>query len=82
MSFGSGMNLENEKYKKLFVNGATYMIASAVDDNEGDGLWLIGGGVNYTFGMENGIRPVVSLKSNVLATGQDSSGAWNIDIEE
>ena len=31
---------------------------------------------------ERGVRPVVTLKPNIKATGKDLDGAWNIEVEE
>ena len=36
---------------------------------------------NVSFGLGGrGVRPVVSLKSDVRATGTDTIGSWNIEL--
>ena len=75
----TAMKLNDEKYCKLLVNGAEYLIFSTYNSNS---LWRVGGGgdiynSNY---QEKGVRPVVSLKSDVKASVKDIVSAWNIEI--
>lgn len=63
-------------------NFACYWLASPYSSSS---LWYVryDGRVNYggSSNYVDGVRPVVSLKSEVLATGTDMIGAWNITIE-
>lgn len=79
MATGTTMNLSDAKWEQLFVNGAYYYLASAYSSSY---LWLVDGyGYVYnSYDGERGVRPVVSLKSTVIATGQDAVGAWNIEV--
>ena len=62
---------------------AYYWLGTAYDQYQ---LWHIGG---YKGNMEShrggfslGIRPVVTLKPEVVFTGRDASGAWNLYLPE
>lgn len=79
-SFSASISLTAAKYQDLFHINAYYWLASARNSNN---LWFVSqyGDVNYSSNLnEYGVRPVVSLKSNVKATGTDMIGAWNIEI--
>ena len=71
-------NLANASYQDLFDVGAYYWLASGYI-----GYGLLGvnstGGVRGSNGMTAGIRPVVSIKSEIKTTGTDINGAWNIE---
>lgn len=69
----------DEKYDKLYTIGAYYWLASAADIHN---VWFLFniGIVSNDSGGEFGVRPVVSLKSTVKASGTDVKGAWNIEI--
>ncbi len=71
------MDLPNPKYEMLFQNGEHYWPASAYNASS---LWFVNsnGGVFSNASYEYGVRPVVSLKSNVKAVGRRSSGSWQI----
>lgn len=73
------MGLSDEKYDELYKNEVNYGLASANSDGH---LWYVSdyGYVDYDHGREFGVRPVVSLKSTVKASGTDVKGAWNIEI--
>ena len=79
MATGTTMKLSDAKYEELFKNGAYYWLASPYGSsaylwnvgNDGD----VGGNNSYTYG----VRPVVSLKSDVVTTGQDMVGAWILE---
>lgn len=81
MSTGTGMGLSNAKYGNLLVNGAYYWLASP-NPSYAHYLWLVGNSGNVYNGNSNefGVRPVVSLKSDVLANGTNAFGVWNIEI--
>lgn len=73
-----------EKYNKLFAlyEGNHYFIAFC--DNDA-GLYIVRSGWNSDllpscYYCEYGIRPVVSLKSDVKASVKDIVSAWNIEI--
>lgn len=73
------LNLRDGKYLGLFeLWGVYYYLASA----NGAGMWGVShsGMVLEAIYGENGVRPVVSLKSNVRAAGTDMTGAWEIEI--
>ena len=78
-SISSGTSLTNASYQNLFNLGAYYWLASAY--RRSSSLWYVDsyGRVNYNYG-EYGVRPAVSLKSEVIATGTDAKGAWNIEL--
>ena len=78
---GTGMDLANAKYANLLVNGANYYLA-AVNTTDTNSLWNISSTGNVSAGnsMESGIRPVVSINPKTKALGQDTQGAWIIDI--
>lgn len=58
-------------------NSPWYWLASAYSSHH---LWRVYnlGYLDNNNGCEYGVRPVVSLKSEVRASGQDAIGAWNI----
>ena len=74
------MDLNNPKYSGLYKNDVTYWLASAY---HAASLWYV-----YSYGYvasdtsyEYGVRPVVSLKSNVKTSAMDTQGRWIIEIE-
>lgn len=76
---GYEMGLRDAKYDKLYANGGVNWFASAREEGY---LWYVDdlAGVYGSYYAEYGIRPVVSLKSTVKASGTDAKGAWNIEI--
>ena len=77
---GDAMNLGNPKYSGLYKNDVTYWLASAYDTYY---LWYVNS-YGYVYGHhsnEFGVRPVVSLKSNVKTSAMDTKGRWIIEIE-
>ena len=77
-SISYGTYLTNASYQNLFNLGAYYRLASAYDY---DRLWCVCSD-GYVSDSYNGIgvRPAVSLKSEVRATGTDAIGSWNIEL--
>ena len=80
METGYEMDLNNPKYSGLYKNDVTYWLASAHDTIS---LWYVlsDGYVTYYYSIEYGVRPVVSLKSNVKTSAMDTQGRWIIEIE-
>ena len=79
-TFSSSINLTNAKYQNLFKVDAYYWLASA---NNSNSLWSVSynGSVNYdSYYHEHGVRPVVSLKSDIKTAGTDMIGVWNIEL--
>lgn len=78
-TFSSSINLTNAKYQNLFKVDAYYWLASADD---GSNLWRVYGGGRVTCSSrdEYGVRPVVSLKSDIKTAGTDMIGVWNIEL--
>lgn len=77
MKTGKIMNLTDEKYENLIINGGDYWIYT------NDNMWTIlkNGDVNsHRSNDEFGVRPVVSLSFDVKASSKDMIGAWNIEI--
>ena len=74
------MDLNNPKYSGLYINNVRYWLASASDAYY---LWYVDGygSVAHTSSYEFGVRPVVSLKSNVKTSAMDTQGRWIIGIE-
>ena len=74
------MDLNNPKYSGLYKNDVTYWLASAYNTSA---LWYVysSGGVDYGSSRELGVRPVVSLKSNVKTSAMDTQGRWMIEME-
>ena len=75
---GLGQNLTDAKYENLFYINKAYWLASVRNSTY---LWIVDGtgGVSYTQGSnELVVRPVVSLKSDVRASGKDIKDSWNI----
>ena len=74
------MDLNNPKYSGLYKNDVTYWLASAFSTST---LWYVDGygSVAHTSNYEFGVRPVVSLKSNVKTSAMDTQGGWIIGIE-
>ena len=74
------MDLNNPKYSGLYTNNVHYWLASALNPYS---LWYVysSGGVNGSGSAEYGVRPVVSLKSNVKTSAMDTQGRWIIEIE-
>ena len=79
MKAGSEMALADAKYQTLFANRCYYWLASV---RISSGVWCVffDGNAGAASSKEYGIRPVVSLKSTVKATGTDMVSAWNIEI--
>ena len=82
--------VDDVNYKELLAIPSTtqeywayYWLATAYDD---EALWGVigynGNALAYSSGHEIGVRPVVTLKPNIKATGKDLDGAWNIEVEE
>ena len=79
-TFSSSIDLSNAKYQNLFEVDAYYWLASA---DHISNLWYVerNGDVSNSRGSsEYGVRPVVSLKSDIKSNGTDMIGAWNIEI--
>ena len=79
-SINSEVSLTDESYKNLFHINGYYWLATAGDSV---GLWCVPRAANVNCEHGNpaaGVRPVVSLKTNVKATSQDANGAWNIGL--
>lgn len=74
----SGTSVTNAKFQNLLNIGTNHWLASASSSN----LWSVrtSGSVDSNYSYAYGVRPVVSLKSDIKATGRDSIGAWNIEI--
>ena len=76
----SYMGLTNLKYSKLFDNNSVYWIPSTRNSD----MWRINYSMDapwpYSTGLRerNGIRPVVSLKSDLKTFGFDLNNFWNI----
>ena len=82
---GTEMDLNNPKYAGLYNNGEHYWLTTAYNTST---LWYVHnhsgailGNVRYGANTENGVRPVVSLKSNVKTSAMDTQGRWIIEIE-
>ena len=75
------MDLNNPKYSGLYKNDVNYWLASAYNTIY---LWFVFGNgyVYYDGSNEFGVRPVVSLKSNVKTSAMDTQGRWIIEIEK
>lgn len=71
--------LTNAIYQQLYHVGTYYWLASAYSDYS---LWcvLYNGSVSYGSSNEHGVRPVVSLKSDIKSNGTDMIGAWDIEL--
>lgn len=79
-TFSTSIDLSNAKYQNLFEVDAYYWLASARSNFD---LWYVSsdGSVGYINAThEYGVRPVVSLKSDIKSNGTDMIGAWNIEI--
>ena len=82
-----GTSLTSEKFNYLFAVPATsnyaYTLLASADGSRY--LWGVSRyGIVYDSdnNTTSGVRPVVSLKSEVLAVDKDAIGAWNITISE
>ena len=72
------VNLCDEKFNKLFVNGGNYFIASEYESYD---LWYVhSNGMTNHLSQELGIRPIVSLCTTTKAKNKNMIGAWNIEI--
>ncbi len=77
----AGKYYSDNNYDRLFKIDTYYFLASSYPGND-YALWCIGpnGYVYYgslrTSGGELGVRPVVSLKSEVRTEGVDENGSW------
>ena len=78
---GSTSGLSDASYQELFKIDAHYWLASA-GLNGSNYLWCVSnrGSVSSGYDYEFGVRPVVSLKSDIKSNGTDMIGAWNIEI--
>ena len=74
------MDLNNPKYSGLYINNVQYWLASAYSTSH---VWYVysNGSVGSYSSGECGVRPVVSLKSNVKTSAMDTQGRWMIEIE-
>lgn len=79
-------DITKDKHEDLFFikdeqgyDFVSYWLASACRSNY---MWSVslGGYLEISGNSEEGIRPVVSLSSEVLANGKDETGAWNIRV--
>ena len=78
---GSTSGLSDASYQELFKIDAHYWLASA-GLNGSNYLWCVSnrGSVSSGYDYEFGVRPVVSLKSDIKSNGTDMIGAWDIEI--
>ena len=76
-TFSSSIDLSNAKYQNLFKVDAYYWLASAINRSD---LWYVSDGGYLRSNDEYGVRPVVSLKSDIKSNGTDMIGAWDIEI--
>lgn len=77
-SISGGTDLNDVMYQQLYQVRGVYWLASA----SGAGyLWSVedSGSVVISY-HEQGVRPVVSLKSDIKSNGTDMIGAWDIEI--
>lgn len=76
-----GEYLTETKYNGLFRINEYYWLGSA---DSSSSLWGVCYGGNLSSGnyVEHGVRPVVSLKSEVRHNGKNEIGAWNIEVPE
>lgn len=81
--------VSDEKYNYLLAVPAniryccTWLASAAYDSRYLDNVDYTGNVKNYhNDSKAQGVRPVVTLKADVLATGKDAIGAWNITIGE
>ena len=75
------MDLNNPKYSGLYIDNVHYWLASAANTNYLWGVRSYGYVSNNHSSLEYGVRPVVSLKSNVKTSAMDTQGRWIIGIE-
>ena len=75
----TGVYLTDAKYENLFHLSQIYWLASPYPSNS-NRLWLVNnyGALDYNYHGTHGVRPVVSLKSDVRASGKDMIDAWDI----
>jgi len=78
---GSTSGLSDASYQELFKIDAHYWLASA-GLNGSNYLWCVSnrGSVSSGYDYEFGVRPVVSLKSDIKSNGTDMIGAWDIEL--
>lgn len=76
-TFSSSIDLTDAKYQNLFKVDAYYWLASAINRSD---LWYVSDGGYLRSNDEYGVRPVVSLKSDIKTAGTDMIGAWDIEI--
>ena len=74
-----GEYLNDERFENMFKTGGVYWLASAYSSSA---LWYVSyvGSVNGRSDVENGVRPVVSLKSTVKAVEANEIGGWEIGL--
>ena len=82
-----GDDLTDSKYNGMLAIPANkkycrYWLATASDGTSVRGVGYEGDLTFNTSGYTVGVRPVVSLKPEVLANGTDATGAWNITLGE
>lgn len=71
---------DTTKYGTLFKNGTGYWTELAYSSTN---VWYLGcdaSVANDKYNATYGVRPVVSLKADVVSVGKDTNGAWSIDI--
>ena len=69
-------------FPAILITGAKYWISSTSNSD----IWRISSGSNTpwpfdtSLNAKGGIRPVVSLKSNLKTNGMDLEGYWRLEI--
>jgi hypothetical protein len=80
------MRINDEKYEDMFAIPSTssneyitYYIAAAYNSLA---LRIVtsDGQTRMTSEGKHGVRPVVSLKPEIITSGQNADGAWKIDL--
>ena len=72
--------LDDEKYKNMIDNGPPYYLATVYEYDS-----MLYNGMARLYAHSNhmlGIRPVVTLRPDVKAIGQNINGAWDIGLEK
>ena len=81
--------LYDVKYRDMLAIPSTKELTTyywCASNNGTSNLWFVSGSsaklFNDGYGRELGVRPIVTLNSNVKAIGQNLNGAWDIGIEK
>ena len=81
--------VNDPKFKDMLAIPSTigkwsYYKLATISDSDSNAMWYVNGNDSCLFynSYPSGVRPVVTLKANIKAIGQDIDGVWNITTDD